>query len=122
MRRAEEGRFTTACPAEVPPPTTTTSSPQSRRAGPEDDDVEGALVDLCAQAELVRDLCDRRAAQHVVGADEHGAFLGTDAEPLEQRPALGVGVDVVPAERDQIALKQLADRERLTGRTPPDQP
>jgi hypothetical protein len=61
-------------------------------------------IDLGAQAELVRDLCDRRAAQHVVSADEHGAFLGTDAEPLEQRLALGVGVDVVPAERDQVAL------------------
>jgi hypothetical protein len=34
------------------------------------------LIDLGAQAELVGDLCDRRAAQHVVGADENRAFRG----------------------------------------------
>jgi hypothetical protein len=65
---------------------------------------------------------DRRAAEHVVGANEHGAFRGADAEPLEQRPTLRVCVDVVPAERDQVALQQFADGERLAGRAPPDQP
>ena len=81
-----------------------------------------APIHLGAQAELVRDLGDRRAAQHVVGANEHGAFLGADAEPLEQRPTLGVCVDVVPAERDQVALQELANGERLARRAPPDQP
>ena len=43
-------------------------------------------------------------------------------EPLEERPALCVRVDVVPAERDEVALQQLANGECLAGRAPPDQP
>ena len=57
-----------------------------------------------------------------MGAHEYGAFRGADAEPLEERPALCVCVDVVPAERDEVALQQLANGECLTGRAPPDQP
>jgi hypothetical protein len=49
-----------------------------------------------------------------VCADEDRGLVGADSKPLEQSLALGVGVDVVPAERNQIALEQLADRERVS--------
>jgi hypothetical protein len=48
-----------------------------------------------------------------VGADEDRALVGADSKPVKQSLALGVGVDVVPAERNQIALEQLADREGI---------
>ena len=79
----------------------------------ENHNVEGPLIDLGAQAELIGDLRDRRAPQHAVGADEDRALVGADAEPGKQSLAFGVGVDVVPAERNQIALEQLADREGI---------
>ena len=49
---------------------------QPRRARPEHDDVEGLLIDLGAQAELVGDLRDGRAPQDVVGANQNRAPRG----------------------------------------------
>jgi hypothetical protein len=48
-----------------------------------------------------------------VGADEDRALVGADSQPLEQRLALVVCVDVVPAERNQVALEELPDREGI---------
>jgi hypothetical protein len=86
---------------------------QPRGSGAENHDVEGPLIDLGAQAELIGDLGDRRTPQHAVGADQHRALVGADSKPVEQSLALVVGVDVVPAERNQIALEQLTDREGI---------
>ena len=56
-----------------------------------------------------------------MSADEDRALLGGDAEPVEQGLALGIGLDVMPAERDQVALEQLSDCEGLAGRASADQ-
>lgn len=84
---------------------------QPRGSGPEHHNVEGLLIDLGAQPELIRNLRDGRAPQDVVGADEDRALVGADSQPVQQCLALVVAVDVVPAERNQIALEQFADGE-----------
>ena len=94
---------------------------QSGRPRPEHHDVECLLINLGAQAELVSDLRDRRGPQHAVGPDQDRALLGPDSQPVEQRPALFVRVDVAPVERDQIALEQLTDREGIARRASSDQ-
>jgi hypothetical protein len=56
-----------------------------------------------------------------MGADEDRALVGADPQTIEQGLALRVAVDVMPAERNQIALEQLADREGVTRRAGADQ-
>ena len=81
------------------------------RPGAEHDEVEALAVDLRAQAQRPRDLRRRRVAHHVVGVHEHGRLRARDVEPLEHPRAVLVGVDVVPAHRQQVALEQVADLE-----------
>jgi hypothetical protein len=56
-----------------------------------------------------------------VGPNQDRALLDPDSQPVEQRPALFVRVDVAPVERDQIAFEQLADCEGIARRAFSDQ-
>ena len=86
---------------------------QPGRAAAEHDDVECLTVDLRSQPELVGHRGDGRPPDDVVGADQHGALVFTDAEAIEQDPAFLVRREVVPGERNQVALQQLSDGERV---------
>jgi len=81
------------------------SGRQSGRAAAEDNHVKGLAVDVRPQAELIGDPLHRRAPHNAVTADENGAIGGTDAEPGKQRPALIVGLEVMPGERNEVALQ-----------------
>src|SRR5215211_7325718 len=72
------------------------------RPAAEHDQVEPLAVDLRAQAELAGDLGGRGVAQHGSVAHQKRRLLARDLKPVEHRRALGVGVDVVPAHRDEI--------------------
>ena len=85
---------------------------EAGRAAAEHDEVEALAVDLGAQAERASDLRRRGVAHHVRGVHEHRRLLARDVEPLEERGALVVRVDVVQAHRQQVALEQVADLER----------
>ena len=95
---------------------------QPRGAAPEHDQVEPLPVDLRAQAEVAGDLGGRRVAQHLRLAHEDRRLLARDLQPVEHRPALVVGVDVVPADRDEVALEQVAHLEGATRAARRDEP
>ena len=57
-----------------------------------------------------------------MGANQNRAFFGADSQPVQKRLALVVVVDVMPAERNEIALEQLTDGEGVPGRAFADQP
>ena len=84
---------------------------EPRGPAAEHDEVEALAVDLRAQAELAGDLRGRRVAQHRPVAHEDRRLLARDLQPVEHRRALVVGVDVVPAHRDEVALEQVAHLE-----------
>jgi hypothetical protein len=86
-------------------------SRETRGAGAEHDEIEAPAVDLRAQAERARHLCRRRIAQHLGRMHEDGRLGARDVEPVEQRGALLVGIHVVPAHRQQVALEQIAHLE-----------
>ena len=84
---------------------------QPGRAAAEHDEVEALAVDLGAQPELARDLGGRGVAQHAVVADQDRRLVARDVEPVERSWRLRVGVDVVEAHRQQVALEQVAHLE-----------
>jgi hypothetical protein len=84
---------------------------QPGRPGAEHDQVEALPVDLGAQPEPAGDLRRRGVAQHGPGVDEDRRFLARNLEPLEHLVGLGIGVDVVPADRVEVAFEQVAHFE-----------
>src|SRR5919201_5681265 len=84
------------------------------RTAAEHDDVEGLAVDLGSQAQLGGDRLHGGVADDAVRADQDRALRGPDAEPFEQGPALVVGVQVVPRERNEVALQEPAAGESIS--------
>ncbi len=91
-------------------------------AGAEHGEVEALAFHLGAEPERPGDLRRGRVAHHAVGVDQHGRLLVRDLQPLEQLGALLVGVDVVPADRQQVPLEQVPDLERAAGAAGGDEP
>ena len=84
---------------------------QAGRPAAEHDEVEALPVDVRPQAELAGHLGRRGVAQHAVVADQDRGLLARDVEPLEDLVGVGVEVDVVEAQRHQVALEEVADLE-----------
>jgi hypothetical protein len=84
---------------------------EARGTAAEHDEVEPLAVDLRAQPELPGDLGRRWVAQHGGVAHEDRRLLARDLQPVEHRGAVVVGVDVVPAHGDEVALEQVAHLE-----------
>ena len=95
---------------------------QAGRPGTQHDEVEALPVDLGSESQRPRHLRGGRVAHDVRGVHQHGRLRARDVEPLEQRGALLVRVDVVPAHGQQVALEQVAHLERPTGAARGDQP
>ena len=95
---------------------------QSGRPGAEDDQVEALAVDLGAQAQLTRDLRRRGVAHHGPRVEEDRRFLARDLQPLEHLVGLGIGVDVVPVDREEVAFEQVAHFEGAARALRRDQP
>ena len=87
---------------------------QAGRTGAQHHEVERLPVDLGAQAERARHLGGRRVAEHTVDPNQDRRLGARDGKRLQQRRTLGVGVDVVPAHRQQVPLEQVADLEGAT--------
>ena len=84
---------------------------QPGRPAAEDDQVEALPVDVGAQAEVPRHLRRGGIAEDPVVPDEDGRLLAGDVEPLQDLVRVGVEVEVVEAQGDEVALQQVAHLE-----------